>query len=724
MHTGPQTPAIFLSSAVLSLALAILVWVRGRAGRVRSYFALFAISAALWLASGFLLYSGVAPAHDLVWARIAFAAGALLVLSLYGVLMLFPDGEVVPFGRSINWTGGVFALLSLATPLLVRDVATSEEFTIEVDYGLLALPFTAYALIVLLVGAHALVRRFYAASGMRRLQIQYVLLGTAIPVAGVFLTNLILPPVFGVITLAPYGRLLALIFLPVTAHAIIRYRLMDIRLFVRKAVVYVSAMAVGAAFFAAMLGLVEAVAPQTKQKSILETLALAIAIAAVFQPVKGWIERALDRYVYRERQDYPKVLKESSQQLSTVLDGPAMAHYIVRIVATMFRPEVADVYLRDHSRDVFVSLPPPSYGPMRGEERVVVPGSHLARYLERDSRLLICDEVCEAGKEEITRAVEELRILGGEIAVAFWHLGGLRGFLVVGAKMSGDAYFSEDLDFLVTLGSHAAVALENLRLHRQMEEERLRAERLGMIGTLASGLAHEIKNPLVAIRTFADLLPERFQDEEFRIDFSKIVMTEIARIDALITRVRELATQPTEQAEFLDLRGPIEETLALLRGRLEKSQIQVRTHYAPGPLLVLGEFALLKQLFLNLLMNAIDAMQPGGQITIRVWTRESAEASSIVVDVTDTGIGIPDEIVGRIFTPFFSRKAGGSGLGLAICRSIADAHRARIVAMNNENCRGATFTVEFPARKDRTRVATTLAASAQFAAPTTMNRIS
>lgn len=697
MELGPPSPAVFLLLAVLSLVLAILVWVKARPGPVRNYFSLFASSVALWLASGFLLYSGIDPERGVWWARIAFAAGALLILSLYHVLMLFPDLPSVRFGRSMNCVGGVLALLSIFTPLLARDVATTGVFKINVEYGPLFLPFTAYALTVLVVGMYALVRRFRRAAGLRRLQIQYLLLGTVIPVAGVLVVNLILPLVFEVTALAPYGRLLALVFLPLTAHAIIRHRLMDIRLFVKKAVVYAAAIASGAAFFGSLLWMVRMLTPNPKPSSVLESLALAIVIAAVFLPVKGWIERALDRYVYRERHDYPKVLKESSQQLSTMVDPASMAHYLAKLVSAIFKAELVEVYLRDHSRDAFVPLALRFHAGARREERVIATASPLATYLDTNSRLLIRDEVGEEhGEAMLAAATGELRGLGGDLAIAFWHLGALRGFLIVGPKLSGDPYFSEDIDFLVTLGSQAAVAVENLQLHRQMQEERLRAERLGVIGTLASGVAHEIKNPLVAIRTFADLLPERFQDEDFRNDFAKVVVKEIERIDGLVARLRELATRPSQQLARLDLRGPIDETLALLRGHLETKQVTVQTEYGNNVPLIMGAPDLLKQLFLNLFMNAIDAIGAGGELTIRLWTRETSGGARLVVEVVDSGSGIPEDAASRIFDPFYSTKPGGSGLGLAICRSITDAHRATILARNNANRKGATFTVEFP----------------------------
>src|SRR5207245_1339841 len=140
MNLAPPSPAVFLLLAFFSFALAILVLFMARSGSMRNYFSLFAVSNAVWLGSGFLLYSDIDPQRGLLWARVAFAAGALLILSLYHVLMLFPDEASLPFGRSINCVGGVLALLSLFSPLLAREVTTISVFKLNVIYGPLFLP--------------------------------------------------------------------------------------------------------------------------------------------------------------------------------------------------------------------------------------------------------------------------------------------------------------------------------------------------------------------------------------------------------------------------------------------------------------------------------------------------------------------------------------------------------------------------------------------------------
>jgi len=219
---------------------------------------------------------------------------------------------------------------------------------------------------------------------------------------------------------------------------------------------------------------------------------------------------------------------------------------------------------------------------------------------------------------------------------------------------------------------------------------------LASLGALASGIAHEIKNPLVAIKTFAELLPERFSDSDFRDDFSGVVIREIERIDGLVGRLRGLAAPSREGVLPVDIREPILETLSLLRAQFEQSGTTVHRYLPEAPSFVSVASDQLKQLFLNLFLNAIEAMGHGGDLTVRGRLVERASEIWITFEVSDTGPGIQDALKSKIFDPFFTTKSRGSGLGLAICHSIADAHRGAIRAENNASGPGTTIVVEFP----------------------------
>jgi signal transduction histidine kinase len=251
----------------------------------------------------------------------------------------------------------------------------------------------------------------------------------------------------------------------------------------------------------------------------------------------------------------------------------------------------------------------------------------------------------------------------------------------------------------------ALIVFSDLSKIKALESEKNTAERLASLGSLVSGIAHEIKNPLVAIKTFAELLPERFSDTEFRDDFSKVVRTEIDRIDDLVGRLRGLAARKPATEAATDIREPISETLALLRGQLEQMQTTVVRNLGSSQAFVSIDPAQAKQLFLNLFLNAIEAMTPGGQLTIRVVRLQRQGQPWIQVAISDTGPGIPDTIRAKIFDPFFTTKAAGSGLGLAICRSITDAHQGSIRAETVTPGAGTTILVEFPGASVQAQVA-------------------
>jgi signal transduction histidine kinase len=241
-----------------------------------------------------------------------------------------------------------------------------------------------------------------------------------------------------------------------------------------------------------------------------------------------------------------------------------------------------------------------------------------------------------------------------------------------------------------------AVLNDHSRL-KALEEDKRRTDRLSALGAMATGIAHEIRNPLVAIKTFAELLPERADDHEFRSTFAKVAVKEIHRIEQLLGRLRALAVPSSFPLRPLDLQVPLAETLDLLRGEADRRRVRsvVEIEHDLPP--ILGELDQLKQLFLNLFLNGLEAMTAGGTLTVTVRAdRELADRGVITVRVTDTGPGIPREDLSRVFEPFFTTKSTGTGLGLAICRSIADAHRAALWADPGPAGLGTTFVVQFP----------------------------
>jgi two-component system sensor histidine kinase HydH len=246
--------------------------------------------------------------------------------------------------------------------------------------------------------------------------------------------------------------------------------------------------------------------------------------------------------------------------------------------------------------------------------------------------------------------------------------------------------------------SGAILAVNDLSQIKALEEEKRRIERLASIGAFMSGIAHEIKNPLVAIKTLAELLPEQYDDEEFRDTFTKVTLNEVDRIDALVRRLRSLSSGSAVPLHPMTVITPLEETLSLISGELIRRKITVAREYQDPLPPIMGDHDQLKQVFVNLCLNSLEAMGEGGTLKVAVGSidNHTGQPIELIIHIADTGPGIPAEHLAHIFDPFFTLKDEGTGLGLAICRGILDHHRGAISAANNAEGSGAIFTLKLP----------------------------
>ncbi|MCZ6676179.1 MAG: ATP-binding protein, partial [Candidatus Poribacteria bacterium] len=234
---------------------------------------------------------------------------------------------------------------------------------------------------------------------------------------------------------------------------------------------------------------------------------------------------------------------------------------------------------------------------------------------------------------------------------------------------------------------------------KSLELERNRAQQLAVVGTLAASLAHEIKNSLVSIRVLAELLPDKYADPEFRYHFSEIAISEIDRVDSLISQFRNLDESKLPQLVALNPISVLEDALSVLTSKIIKQQINVVRSYAPSFPKVRADADQLKQVFLNLLLNSLEAMEEPGEIWLKSFptfgsSSQQTEVKEMVgISISDTGSGIANEDLEKIFDPFFTSKEEGTGLGLTISERIIDSFNGRIEFRNNAEGRGVTATV-------------------------------
>jgi len=744
----------------------------------------------------------------------SFAAGSLIPAAFVAFMHAFAPAEGALARRLLRpllliWVmaGILFSILSLMTDLVISEPSLVAN-VISRKQGPLY-PFFAFFIVATWATATALfLLEWRVARGRSRAELQFVAAGMIVPGIAAIVTNVLLPWLTGRSAYGAIGPYFALAFVVIIGHALIRRRITDLRLVLHNSLTLALATAAslippvvllqlfGSRFFGHLDGV--------ELMLVLGTIGLVILSVP---PTRDLARRLLDRYVYRTRANYQRTVREASRALTRMLDLKRLLPFISTTVIEATGVEGVAIYLLDEDgfqlalarqrpkASAFVAPP-------------TAPASVTAA-LARVQDAVVADEVAR----QIVSA--EDRILSDDLAARDWVLllpvisdDGLIAFIAVGSKLSGDPFYSQDLDLLMTLANQAGIAIKNARLYaqvvlaneyienivatiesgvvattsagrvamfnraaerltgrsadeirgqsaaqlpaclgdpllasaadgvartlpeielpgadrtrpvmcttsplrdpdgavlgavavfsdltplKQLEVERRRAERLAYFEVLASGIAHEIKNPLVAIKTFTQLLPRRSTEPQFVGEFGRIVGREIQRMERVVDRLRTLAHPGRRPAHTVDLRVPLGEALEFMQATFDEKRITVAAGLGETPCRVLGDHQNLEQLFLNLLMNAHEATPPGGSLRVAV----TQEAQQITVTVADTGPGIPPELLERIFEPFFTTKQRGSGLGLAISASVAQAHGARLRALNGPGG-GATFLVEFP----------------------------
>ena len=245
---------------------------------------------------------------------------------------------------------------------------------------------------------------------------------------------------------------------------------------------------------------------------------------------------------------------------------------------------------------------------------------------------------------------------------------------------------------------------------QQSQREALRAEQLAAVGQMAAGIAHELRNPLMSMKILVQSAAAQGGPARLGSRDLAVLEEEIARLERLTRTFLDFARPPRPSKRPVEAQTLVQETVALLAERAARQNVSIDFNFPPAPVFVEADVGQVRQVLLNLLINALEAIPGGGAVSIRLETKtlpqslvptvEWSEAETrpkrwVVLHVTDTGPGLPTELAQDIFTPFISTKETGIGLGLSICKRIVEAHGGEITAANEERG-GAVFSVTLP----------------------------
>ena len=341
-----------------------------------------------------------------------------------------------------------------------------------------------------------------------------------------------------------------------------------------------------------------------------------------------------------------------------------------------------------------------------GEDAVkdlVIPmGRGVIGYVARHGEALLVPDVTRE-----RRYIELIDGIQSEVAAPMIGGQSIIGVINVESRKL-DAFTPSDRELLMTLASHAARVWENAMLYqmaqqrnqqllesyeklREAQRRLIKQERLAALGEMSAIVAHEIRNPMTAIRGFAQRMGRRLNHDDTCRRYSEIIISEVDRLDKVIRSVLDFGKKSVLQKQPVRIDTIVNDALLLLDEQLRKKSIVVEKRTAPDPPPASLDQNQIMQVIINLLQNAIDVTPEGKSITVR----SSYEQGDLRVSVIDGGTGVDPELIERIFEPFFTTKLHGTGLGLAMAQRIVEEHRGSI-DVTNMPAGGAMFTVRLP----------------------------
>ncbi|HWP35763.1 MAG TPA: GAF domain-containing protein, partial [Thermodesulfobacteriota bacterium] len=287
------------------------------------------------------------------------------------------------------------------------------------------------------------------------------------------------------------------------------------------------------------------------------------------------------------------------------------------------------------------------------------------------------------------------------------------GVILVDNRFNRRPITDDDLRFLLMFASQAGLAVEAATLYANLEaahrEQRamharlVQSEKLAALGEMAAQVAHEIRNPLVSIGGFARRLHKRMPEESPDRRYTEIIIREVTRLEEILGQILAFSREQRPAYEPQPLPALVDSTLQMMADLFKEARIEVVRCYAEGLPPVVCDPTQLRQVFVNLFSNARDAMSGGGTLTVRIASAPDDPEGlgpHVVVEVEDTGGGIPANVMAHLFTPFYTTKESGTGLGLAVVKRIVQGHGGSVQIVNRPG-QGATFVLRLPLRPDQ-----------------------
>lgn len=719
---------LLLIIAAVTFVLSFYTYSRNRKSEVNISFGLLTFCGAIWAFNIAMFQMATEFKSVLFWDRMIYVFGSIFGSSFLYFSETFPFRKtILPLFRKLLIFSPfiIFLLFLFFTNLFIQDIRTTPQGN-EVDLGVTYTVWMLWFFIFMGWGFINLISKYRKSTGISRIQIWYVLLALLVPAMASTPFNLIFP-YFGNYRLIWIGPLCVAMMLVIIAYAITRYRLMDIRLVIGRGAIYLFSFAtvIASAFFLMFLN---NQLPQPLPFNAAGSLIIILSIL-FFQFFFRFYERFASKYFYYTFYSYQAVLTDLGKRLTQYLDLDKLSSLIVNTLINTMKLDRTVILLKDPETNDYQIQKNIGFKEENGIS--LVKDNFLTVFLEKTQNPLIYEElslmVRDATERQEKEKLEKLRTnmkrIEAALCLPLLIEQKIIGLIVLGNKVSGDPYSSQDIELLTNLSNQASIALQNAKLYEQVEDlsENLQQkvdeqtkelkkafEELKVLDKAKSEFismaSHQLRTPLSAIKGYISMLlegsygqlPEKAKEKLKNVFQSNERLIKIVNDLLNISKI-ELGRMELER-QAVQLEELIQSSCEELKLEAEKRNLKLSFEKPKKPLPKINIDSLkIRQVILNLIDNAIRYTHQG-----EIKIEAKRKSSSILISIKDTGEGLTPEEGKRIFEGFTRGSAGinffieGAGLGLYVAKKFLELHDGKIWAESKGKGKGSTFYVELP----------------------------
>ncbi|HOY55838.1 MAG TPA: ATP-binding protein [bacterium] len=732
---------ILIIIALCNLVLGFFVLFNGlkRNRKINFYYFLLSIVVSLW-AFGMIMYRGSVEVTDkIVWCRWLYVFATLLPTVFIFFCYNFSGREI----KFRWWYKLIILVLNYGaiwislwpTGGVITDVTKRAFFEDQIIFGPLYMLYNIYVPAMFAWGFWILYYKYRQADGIAKMQIKYVFWGTFLSSALGMSTNLILPT-FDYFELNWLGQALTLVMVGFIAYAIIRYRLMDIKMVFSKSIIYffLVLFVTGLfSFFTLWTGSSLIPILNTSQK-VLFTVVISFVVVLVMDPLKRLLAFVTDKIFFRTRIDHIKVIKTLTDIIALEIDKHILVNKLCLGAKQELRVATFKIYLKNKTSGVFA---PVTVSDKKENLFSIAGGKALEKHFNKNHQVIFIEEFLYEHnflghkdrllKHKKTRKTADCLVLviaqiDADLIVPIFHESVLTAFFTVGKKLSGEQFDKQDLNLLDSVASQFSSALEKAELYSESQKfsQKLKNEvekatsdlrhanehlkKLDEAKTeFISVASHQLRTPLSGIKGYLSMLKDGdfgvLEPKKKKIVSDVLVNTErmvrLVNIFLNISRI-ESGRLKLEKTKF-DITDMTKETLHELKTDAECKGLKLEFVGVQEKIVVNADRDKLHDVLMNLVDNSIKYTAKG---TVTVGLQKKDDL--VKITVSDTGIGITQDDIDDLFTKFGRGKkiaqinTAGSGLGLFIAKKIVELHDGKIWAESDGEGKGSAFSFEIP----------------------------